>query len=90
MRTFVCQSCQAVTRRIDGALAPSACPFCRGAQLTELGAALAEPGQPAHPVELTPSAELAQADDANSERPCERGEPCARLSGKDCLGGRGC
>jgi hypothetical protein len=85
MRTFVCQSCQAVTRRIEGALALSVCPFCRGTQVSELNA----PGTPVAPTAAAEAVESAALDD-ESERPCERGEPCARLSGIDCPGGRGC
>jgi hypothetical protein len=76
VKSFVCSNCQAITKRFEGALPPSFCPFCRGTSMFEVGVKGERPG-------VAPS-------ESGDLRPCERGEPCARLSGMKCPGGRGC
>lgn len=114
MRSFVCAHCQAITRRLEGALEPTFCPHCRKTDLFEI----TDPADPGTPPQAdtgtganaavgcgnvtavrpaygaTPALERvlerAPSPFIDDERPCDRGEPCARFEGKECPGGRGC
>lgn len=117
MRSFVCAHCQAITKRLEGALPPNFCPHCRKTELFEIPSeSEPETGKPEtdkllldggarKDIEprLASAASLVEgklegklegkpavSPFVDDERPCDRGETCARFEGKDCPGGRGC